>query len=70
MGDEISEDIITRLTRLETKVDMILCNAKDCKKNYVTRREFFPVRLIAFGLMGVLGTSTVLAVVAHVIGQS
>jgi hypothetical protein len=56
-------EIITRLTRLETEVHML----REAAEVYVRREEFYPVRLIAYGAVGVIVLAVFSALVALVV---
>lgn len=67
------------MTRVETKIEDLLITVKmqhedlkqrmeSANQNYVTRHEFRPVRLIAYGLVGTTLTAVLLSLVYLVIG--
>ena len=55
------------LIRIDERTKNFSTTIDSIKQNMVTQGEFKPVRMIAYGLMGVMGTAVVLAIIATVI---
>lgn len=55
------------LIKVEAKLDGLIASFNSSNATYVTKEAFDPVRRIAYGLVGVIVTAVVLAVIALVI---
>lgn len=69
---EQSQQTINALTmksiqNIEKSIEEIKVSMKDIKDNYVRREEFNTVRNITFGLVGLIVTSVILALMASII---
>jgi len=60
-------DLATEVRYIRRDVDKILKKLDD---HYVTRAEFAPVKLIVFGMVGLILTSVLVAVIGLVVSKS
>lgn len=62
-----------RETALEVKIDWIKKDVQEIKdrlkENYVTRAEFDPIKKIVYGVVGIILTTVIVALLAFVIKQ-
>lgn len=61
---DFKKDITKRVDGLDAKVDK---NHEEIKNGFVTKDAFEPVRTIAYGLVGAVGTTVILAILGLVI---
>jgi hypothetical protein len=68
MADEYNNDTLIALLRKDIEyISRNVCDikntlkeaARDAEKNFVSKTEFKPVKLIAYGLVGIAGTSII-----------
>ncbi len=61
----------TQLAVIQTKLDYISCEVTEVKnlvkEQYVTKTEFDPVKKIVYGLVAIVGTAVVGALIALII---
>lgn len=65
------ESLETKLGRVEERVNSIKTELHDVKKTldkYVTKIEFWPVKIIVFGLAGLILSSVFAAIIALTLG--
>jgi hypothetical protein len=63
----VSDDLLARLDERVKAMQSELHNMHETLEIYVTRHEFWPVKVIALGLAGLILSAVVAAVIARVV---
>jgi hypothetical protein len=58
---------ISDIATIKTQVGQVLDDIVELKQNFITTKEFMPVKIIAYGFVGIVMTSVVVSLIALIL---